>query len=107
MAPLLSCTPTSWTIGHVVPIHANKLQDSQGMGLGINSMVGREAKHIALAKFTHNFQFNKRWIQVFKHKYISLVWLCAMKLFTRRLWVFIFLRDVTLPSFAIAGYPGC
>lgn len=41
-------------------------------------MVGREAKHIALTKFTHNFQFNKRWIQVFKHKYISLVWLRAI-----------------------------
>lgn len=32
----------------------------------------------------------------------------VMKLFTRRLKVFIFLRDVTLPSFAIEGfYLGC
>ena len=50
----LSCTPTSWAIGYVLPIHAKQLWDSVGMGLGINGMEGREAKHIALAKFTHN-----------------------------------------------------
>ena len=74
-ALFLSCTPTSWTIGHVVPVHAKQLQESLGMGLGVNSMEGREAKHIALAKFTRNTQFSNRWVQVFKHEYISLFWL--------------------------------
>ena len=38
-------------------------------------MEGREAKHIALAKFTRNTQFSNRWLQVFRHEYVSLVWL--------------------------------
>ena len=71
----LPCTPTSWTIGHVVPVHAKQLQESLGMGLGVNIMEGREAKHTALANFTHNTQFSNRWVQVFKHEYISLFWL--------------------------------
>ena len=74
-ALFLSCTPTSWTVGHVVPVHAKQIQDTLGMGLGINTMEGREAKHITLAKFTNNTQFNNRWDQVFRHEYISLLWL--------------------------------
>lgn len=65
----LSSTPTSWTIGHVVPFHAKQLFNSLGMGLGINTMEGREAKHIALAQFTRNTQFSNRWAQVFRHEY--------------------------------------
>ena len=38
-------------------------------------MEAREAKHIALAKFTHNTQFTNRWPQVFRHEYVSRVWL--------------------------------
>ena len=38
-------------------------------------MEGREAKHVTLAKFTHNTQFSNRWAQVFKHEYVSLFWL--------------------------------
>ena len=34
---------------------------------------GREAKHIALAKFTRNTKFTNRWLQVFRHEYVSLV----------------------------------
>lgn len=74
-ALFLSSTPTSWTIGHVVPFHAKQLFNSLGMGLGINTMEGREAKHIALAQFTRNTQFSSRWAQVFRHEYVSLIWL--------------------------------
>ena len=74
-ALFLSSTPTSWTIGHVVPLHAQPLCDSIGTGLGVNTMEGREAKHIALANFTHNTQYSNRWAQVFRHEYISLFWL--------------------------------
>ena len=45
------------------------------MGLGINTMEGRDAKHVTLAKFTHNTQFSNRWAEVFKHEYVSLFWL--------------------------------
>ena len=51
-ALFLKSTPTSWTIGHVVPVHAQQLQETLGLGLGINTMEGREAKHVTLAKFT-------------------------------------------------------
>ena len=74
-ALFLKSTPTSWTIGHVVPVHAQQLQETLGLGLGINTMEGREAKHVTLAKFTNNAQYNNRWSQVFKHEYISLFWL--------------------------------
>ncbi|KAK2547134.1 hypothetical protein P5673_033100 [Acropora cervicornis] len=71
----LSPTPTSWTIDHIVPAHARQIHQSLGMGLGVNTMEGREAKHIALAKFTRNTQFSNRWLQVFRHEHVSLVWL--------------------------------
>ena len=38
-------------------------------------MEGREAKHITLAKSARNTQFSNRWVQVFKHDFISLFWL--------------------------------
>ena len=74
-ALFLSCTPTSWTIGPVVTVHAKQIQETLGMGLGINTIKGREAKHISLANFTKNTQFNNRWSQDFRHEYISLFWL--------------------------------
>ena len=58
-----------------MPAHARQIHQSLGMGLGVNTMEEREAKHIALAKFTRNTQFSNRWLQVFRHEYVSLVWL--------------------------------
>ena len=74
-ALFLSGTPTSWTIGNVVPVHAEKLQHEFGLGLGANTMEGRESKHVTLARFAHNTQYSRRWAQVFKHEFISLLWL--------------------------------
>lgn len=74
-ALFLISKPTTWTIGHVVPLHAKLIHQKLGMGLGINTMEGREAKHVTLAKFTHNTQFSNRWTQVFRHEYVSQFWL--------------------------------
>ena len=71
----LSVNPTVWTLGQVVPEHTKEMKASYGMGLGINSMEGREAKHIAIAKYATNTTHSCRWEQVFHHEYISLVWL--------------------------------
>ena len=71
----LSVNPTVWTLGQVVPEHTKEMRGSYGMGLGINSMEGREAKHIAIAKYATNTMHSCRWEQVFHHEYISLVWL--------------------------------
>ena len=71
----LTSTPTTWTIGHIVPSHTKAIHQRLGLGLGINSMEGREAKPVTLANFTQNTQFSNRWAQVFKHEYVSLFWL--------------------------------
>ena len=71
----LAAKLTTWTIGHVVPAHARELHQSLGVGLGMNTMEGREAKHVVLAKFVHNTHVSDRWRQVFKHEFISLIWL--------------------------------
>ena len=43
-------TPTVWTLGHVVPQHAEELFKKYQQGLGTVTMEGREAKHIVLKK---------------------------------------------------------
>ena len=71
-------SPTNWTVGYAIPYHCLQLFDKLGYGLGLNSMQGREAKHIKLAKYienTCNVRKNDRWWIVFKHEFISLVWL--------------------------------
>jgi hypothetical protein len=73
-----SITPTVWTIGYVVPFHTRKMYNTFGYGLGLNTMQGREAKHIKLAKYmenTSNVRKSQRWWTVFRHEYVSLVWL--------------------------------
>ena len=67
--------PTVWTIGHVVPAHTLDMKKKYGLGLGLNSMEGREAKHIAIAKYSTNTNYHKRWEQIFLHEFVSLIWL--------------------------------
>lgn len=46
-----------------------------GVGLGINSMQGREAKHQQLASFAEFSLVKDRWEKVFRHEHMSLIWL--------------------------------
>ena len=71
----LHVNPTVWSIGNVVPVHTQDMKLRYGLGLGLNSMEGRESKHIAIAKYSTNTAFLHRWEQVFRHEYISLIWL--------------------------------
>ena len=48
----VSCTV--WSIGHLVYPHSKKMFDKFGMWLGINTMQGREAKHIQFASYAWN-----------------------------------------------------
>ena len=41
--------PTVWSLGNVVPLHMQEMKMMYELGLGLNSMEGREAKHIAIA----------------------------------------------------------
>ena len=71
----LTSTPTTLTIGHIVPSHTKAIHQRLVLGLGLNSMEGMEAEHVTWAKFTQNTQFSNRWAQVFRHEYVSLFWL--------------------------------
>lgn len=78
---LTSVNPTIWTIGYAIPQHTNQLFDELGFGLGLNSMQGREAKHIQLAKYTentYNVQKDWRWWIVFRHEFVCQIWLGEM-----------------------------
>ena len=67
--------PTIWTIGNIVPAHTQYMKDKYGLGLGINSMEGREAKHVFVARYSKNTNFVSRWLQIFHHELVSLIWL--------------------------------
>jgi len=49
---LRGVNPTVWTIGYAIPYHTQQLFKKSGFGLGLDSMQGREAKHIKLASCT-------------------------------------------------------
>lgn len=71
-------SPTVWSIGYAVPYHMKELYDTLGYGLGLNSMQGREAKHVKLKNYvnnTCNVRKELRWAIVFRHEYVSLLWL--------------------------------
>ena len=70
-----SVTPTVWTIGCAVPYHTELLYRKFGLGLGINTMQGREAKHVRIAQYAKHATLTTRWQSVFKHDYISTVWM--------------------------------
>ena len=70
--------PTTWTTGYAIPYSTQQLFKESGFGLGLNSMQGREAKHIKLTAYvqnTCNINKNQRWWMVFRHEYVSMVWL--------------------------------
>jgi hypothetical protein len=76
LSPQIS--PTIWTVGYAIPYHTHQIYDQLKYGLGLNSMQGREAKHIKLAKYvenTCNVRKGDRWWVVFRHEYISMIWL--------------------------------
>jgi len=70
-----SVSPTVWTIGHAVPFHTELLFNIFGLGLGVNSMQGREAKHVRIAQYAKHATLSSRWVLVFRHDYITGIWL--------------------------------
>ncbi|EDO26863.1 predicted protein [Nematostella vectensis] len=74
---LANVKPTTWTIGKAIPYYTDEIYNDLGFGLGLNSMQGREAKHIKLSSYAKNTTKGKhlRWWQVFKHEFMELIWL--------------------------------
>ena len=71
---LKEVTPTVWTIGYAIPRHIKILFEKFGMGLGVNSMQGREAKHVRLAQYAKHSTKSTRWSMVLRHDYIANVY---------------------------------
>lgn len=67
--------PTVWTIGYAIPYHAGITATRFGMGLGINTMQGREAKHVSIKKFAQHSLPSNRWDLIFRHEYITTCYL--------------------------------
>ena len=55
-----------WAMGHCVPFHTKQLLTDLGVGLGINSMQGRESKHQQLALYASCSLVKHRWEKVFR-----------------------------------------
>ena len=67
-------TPTVWTIGHVVPVHAKDVNSKYGKGHASTSIEGREVKHIAISRYSQNTNHGMRLQQIFRHEFLSLIW---------------------------------
>ena len=53
--------PTVWHLGHVVPVHVKEMKAKYDLGLGLNSMEGRESKHVSIARYSSNTTQQSRW----------------------------------------------
>lgn len=58
-----------------VPVHTKDVKSKYGKGLSVTSMEGREAKHIAISRYSQNTNYGMRWQQIFRHEFLSLIWL--------------------------------
>ena len=73
---LNNVTPTVWTIGHAVPYHVGLLYQMFSLGLGINTMQGREAKHVCISQYAKHATLSTRWRLLMRHDYVTAVCLC-------------------------------
>jgi hypothetical protein len=107
---LKSVTPTLWTIGYAIPRHMEILYDRHGMRLGINSMQGREAKHVRLSEFAKHSTKSTKWSMVLRHDYMCNVWICmhepAHILYTTDKYNYI-PKEIELNTFCYCGFPIC
>lgn len=69
----LRVSPSMWVFCHVAPKHAKLSFNTLNLGLGINTMEGREQKHQMIAKYARNTTFQDRWKSIFRHEFIQLI----------------------------------
>lgn len=70
-----------WTIGYAVPYHVGLLYKKFSLGLGINTMQGREAKHVRISQYAKHATLSARWRLVMRHDYVTAVWLRKLEPF--------------------------
>ena len=66
-------SPSLWTLYNVAPVHASICFNQYNMGLGCNTMEGREQKHQLISRYAENTTFQNRWPLIFRHEYIQLI----------------------------------
>lgn len=62
-------------MGHVIPAHASDVFQKYNLGLNVVSMEGCEAKHMAITRYSQNTNHHSRWMQIFQHEFVHLIWL--------------------------------
>ena len=68
-------SPSMFTLCIIAPEHTIYLYSNFGVGLGMNSMEGREQKHQMVMKYAENSTPQEKWKYVFRHEYIHLIYL--------------------------------
>ena len=63
-------SPSLWTLCNVAPIHAEMCLKLYGMGLGCNTMEGREQKHQMIKQYSENTTFKNKWPMIFRHEFV-------------------------------------
>ena len=66
-------SPSLWTLCNVTPHHASVCLQQYNLGLGCNTMEGREQKHQAISRYAENTTFQNRWPLIFRHEFIQLI----------------------------------
>jgi len=56
-------------------LNCRQVLENYGQGLVMVTMEGREAKHIFPKKLSENTSNLNRWVEIFRHEYVMLVWL--------------------------------
>ena len=68
-------SPSLWTLCKAAPVHAAVTYKDYGLGLGVNTMEGREQKHQAIKRYAEKTTFQDRWGRIFRHEFIQMVYL--------------------------------
>ena len=66
-------SPSIWTLGNAVPFYSCKTFEEYGLGLGCNTMEGREQKHQCIAMYSENSTYQNRWTYIFMHEFMQLI----------------------------------
>lgn len=69
----INLSPSMWVLCNVAPVHARETYKLYGMGLGCNTMEGREQKHQQITKYALNTTYQNRWPAIFRYEFIQLI----------------------------------
>ena len=70
-----SISPSMWCFSLVAPVHCQESIEKLNLGLGINTIEGREQKHQIVKKYSNNATVHDRWPHFFRHEFMQLVYL--------------------------------